>query len=75
VTKPLFDPVVVENSQSDRGLADSASTNEGDRGKFLGEADYFLDQLVASKERSWRKRWRFSGYARFGCEMIGSSVA
>jgi len=75
VTKPLFDPVVVENGQGDRGLADPASTNEGDRGKLLGEANYLLDQLVASKERSWGKRWRFSGYARFGCEMIGSSVA
>jgi len=75
VAKPPPDPVVVEDGQGDRGLADSARTNEGDRGKILGEANYLLDQLVASKERSWGKRWRFSGYARFGCEIIGSSVA
>jgi len=52
MTKPLLDPVVVEDGQSDRGFADSANTNQSDRGKLLGEIDYLLNQLVASKERS-----------------------
>ena len=75
MTKPLLDPVVVENGQCDGGLADPASTNQGDWDEVLCEIDYPLDQLIASKEGSWRRRWRFSGYARFECEMIGPSVA
>ena len=66
LAKPLLDPVVVEDRQGNRGLADSPSTNQGDRGKLLGEIDYLLDQLVASKERPWGRRRRFSWYARFG---------
>jgi hypothetical protein len=53
VAKPLLDPIVVENGQGDRRLPDSASTNQGDWNKVLGEIDYLLDQLVASEERSW----------------------
>jgi len=75
VTEPLLDPVVVEDGQCDGGLADPASTNQGDWDEVLCEIDYLLDQVVASKERSWRRGWRFSGYARFGREMIGPSVA
>jgi len=75
MAKPLLDPVVVEDSQGNRGLADSPSTDESDWGKLLGEIDYLIDQLVASEERPWGKRWRFSGYARFGCEIFGPSAA
>ena len=75
MTKPLLDPVVVEDGQGNRGLPDSANTNQSDRGKLFGEIDYLLDQLVASKKRSWRQRRRFSGYARFWCEMTGPSAA
>ena len=60
VTKLLLDPVVVEDSQGDRGLPDSASTNESDWDKVLGEVDYLLDQLVTSEEDSWWRRWQFS---------------
>ena len=74
VTKPLLDPVMVEDGQGDGGFADSPSTNESDWSKLLGEIDYLLDQLVASKERPWGNRWRLSGNARFGCEMIGPSI-
>jgi len=74
VTKPLLDPVVLENGQCDRGLANSTSTDESDRSKLLGEIDYLLDQLVASEGPRWQ-RWRFSGYARFACKRIGPSVA
>ena len=31
VTKPLLDPIVVENDQGDGGLANSASADESDR--------------------------------------------
>jgi len=75
VTKSLLDPVVVEDGQGDRGLPDSARTNEGDWSKPLGEIDYLLDQLVTSEEGPWGQRWRFSRYARFGCETIGPLVA
>ena len=75
VTKPLLDPVVLENGQCDRGLANSTSTDESDWSKLLGEIDYLLDQLVASEEGPWWRRWGFPGYARFACKMIGPSVA
>jgi hypothetical protein len=52
MTKPLLDPVVVENGQGDGCLADSACADEGDWDKVLSEIDYLLDQLVASKEGS-----------------------
>ena len=56
-TKPLLDPIVMENSQGEGGLADSASTDEGDWGKVLGETNYLLDQLVASEESPrWKRR-------------------
>jgi len=75
VTEPLLDPVVVENGQGDRGLADSASTNECYWGKVLGEIDYLLDQFVASEERSWGRGWTFSRYARFRCKTTDPSLA
>jgi hypothetical protein len=53
IAKLLLDPIVVENSQGDGGLADSASTDESDWGEVLSEIDYLLDQLVASKEGPW----------------------
>jgi len=43
VAKPLFDPIVMENSQGDRGLADSARANESDWDEVLGEIDNLLD--------------------------------
>jgi hypothetical protein len=52
VAKPLLDPVMVENGQGDGRLANSASTNQGDRDKVLGEIEYLLNQFVASKEGS-----------------------
>ena len=50
MAKPLLDPIVVENGQGDGRLANSTSTNEGDRNKVLSEIDYLFDQLVASEE-------------------------
>jgi len=71
ITKPFLDPSVVENSQGDRGLADSPRADESNRNEVLGEIDYLLDYLVASKEGPWWRRRRFSGYANFKREMMG----
>ena len=53
MTKPLLDPIVVENSQCDGSLTNSAGTDENDWGTVLSEIDYLLDQLVASEEGPW----------------------
>ena len=50
MAKPLLDPIVVEDGQGDRRLADSASTNEGDWSEVLSEINDLLDQLVASEK-------------------------
>ena len=75
MAKPLLDAIVVEDGQGDGRLANSASTNQSDWNRPFGEIDYLLDQLVASEEGPWGQRWRFSRYARFGCKMMGPSVA
>jgi len=62
VAKPLLDPIMVEDGQSDGGLADSASTNEGNWDKVLGKTDYLLNQLVASEEGP---RWQGRGFSRY----------
>jgi len=43
VTKPLLDPVVVQNSQGNRGLSDSASTDEGDWGEVLRSTTFSIN--------------------------------
>ena len=74
MTKPLFDPIVVKNSQSDGSLANSTSTNEGDRNEVLGKIDYPLDQLVASEEGPRWRRWGFSRYAGLKSKILGPLV-
>ena len=61
VSKPLLDPVVVENGQGNGCLPDSPGTDESDRNEVLGEVDYILDQFVASKEGPRWGRREFSG--------------
>ena len=61
VAKPLLDPIVVENSQGDGGLANSASTNERNWDEVPSEIDNLRDQLVAPKEGP---RWRGRGFCR-----------
>ena len=51
-TESLFDPIVVEDSESDGCLPDSASTNESDRCEVFGQANDLLDQLAASEAGS-----------------------
>ena len=50
MTKPPLDPVMVEDRQGDGRLANSSRADESDLSKVLGEIDYLVDQLVASKE-------------------------
>ena len=74
VAKPLLDPIVVEDGQGDGCLPDPSSTDESDWGKVLGEADYLLDQFVASKEDPWWWRRKFSRYAKCRCKMLDRLV-
>ena len=64
VAKPLLDPNVVEDGQSDRCLPGPTSTDERDGCGAVYETNDLLDQFVASKQGSWRWRWRFPGAAR-----------
>ena len=41
--EPLLDPIVVEDGQSDGGLANAAGANEGNWAEVLSEIDYLLD--------------------------------
>ena len=54
--EPLPDTIVVEDGQCNGCLANAAGTDQGDWVEVLGQADYLLKQLVASKEdpRWWR---------------------
>ena len=74
IAKPLLDPIMVENGQGDRCLANSASTDEGDWNKVLSKIDYLFDQLVASEEGSRWQRRGFSRYATFKCKTMGPSM-
>ena len=65
VTKPLLDPIVVENSQGDGRLAYPTSPDESGWSEVLSKTDYLLDQLVATKEGPWWWRWRFPGFTRW----------
>jgi len=74
ITKPLLDLIVMEDSQGDGGLANSASTDESNWSEVPGEIDYLLDQLVASKENPRRRGWGFPERARFGHMIPNPSV-
>ena len=55
--EPLLNATVVEESESDGRLADSASTDESEWSEVFCQADELLDQLVSPKEvpRWWRR--------------------
>ena len=69
MAKPLLDAIVVEDSQSEGGLANSAGTDEGDGCEVFCKVDDLLDQLVASKESPWWLWWEFPGYAGYKYQM------
>ena len=72
VAKPLLDSIVVEDSEGDGGLSNSARAYECDWNEVLGEIDYLLDQLVTSKERPWGRRGRLSKYAGFKRKIVST---
>ena len=57
VSKSFFDPVVVENSESNRRFADPSCTDESDGFQVFGESDDPFNQIIAS-ETSPRGRGR-----------------
>ena len=64
VTKPLSDPIVVEDGQDDGSLSDPASTNQSDWGEAFCEMNDLIYQLVATEEGPWWWRWQFPGRTR-----------
>jgi hypothetical protein len=50
VVKSLLDAIIVEDSQRDGSLGNSAGTDESDRSEVFYNTNDLLDQFVASKE-------------------------
>jgi len=75
ITKSLLDLIVVDNSQGDGGLANSASTDESNWNQVLSEIDYLLDQLVASKKGPRGRGRAFPRFARSKYKILGPLVA
>ena len=50
ITEPLLDAMVVEDSQGDGGLSNSAGADESERNEVFCTIKNLLDQLVTSKE-------------------------
>ena len=57
LSKPLLDPIVVEDSQSDGSFADPPWTDESEWSEVLSKTDDPLDQLV-TPETGPRRRGR-----------------
>ena len=70
LAKPLLDAIVVEDSQSDGGLANSAGTDKSDGREVFGETDNLLDQVVASETSPWCWRGRLSKCPRCKCKTV-----
>ena len=56
VTEPSFDPIVMEDGESDRRFSDPARTNESSGCEIFGQANDLLDQLVTSETGPRRRR-------------------
>jgi len=65
LAKPLFDAMVMKNSQSDGCLADPASTDESDWSQVFGKTGDPLDQFVTSKTGPRRRGRRFTRWAGY----------
>ena len=68
----MFDATIVEDSEGNGGLADSAGTDESDGSEVVCETNNPLDPFVASKEDSWRRRRKFSVYTKCKYQMPDS---
>ena len=65
VAKPFLDAVIVEDSQGNGCLSNSARTDESSWSEGFYETNDLLDQVVTSKEGP---RWRWWGFSRHtGC--------
>ena len=60
LAKSLFDPVVVENGESNRCFPDPSRTDESDWLEVFGESDDLLDQFVPPETVPGRRRGKFS---------------
>ena len=49
LAEPLLDAIMMEDSQGDGRLADSAGTNQSDRSEVFGKPKDPFDQLVTSE--------------------------
>ena len=49
VAKPLLDPIVVENGQSDGCFPNPTSANESDWMEIFSEINHLLNQLIMPK--------------------------
>jgi hypothetical protein len=60
IAKSFLDPIVVEDSQGDRGFPNSTCADESEWGEVFSETNDLLDQLVATEAgpRCWG--WQFS---------------
>ena len=75
VAEPLLDAMVMEDSQGDGGLSNSASADESERDEVFCATNDPLDQLVTSIEDPRWWRWRFSGYPGYEYKLLDSLVA
>jgi hypothetical protein len=60
VAKPFLDPIVVEDGESNRRLADPPCANKSGGFEVLSESDDPFNQLVSSETVPRRRRRRFT---------------
>ena len=75
VAKPFLDMIIVEDSQGNRRLANSADANESGWGEVPCETNNFLNQVFTSEEGPRWRWWGFSRYARCRYKILDSSAA
>jgi hypothetical protein len=69
ISKPLFDAIVVEDSQGDGGFPDATCADESNRIETLCQADNLLNQPVASE--AGPGRWGRQLSKRYAMKMSG----
>jgi hypothetical protein len=66
--------MVVEDSEGDGSLSNSAGTDESDGSEVFGKINDLFDPLVTSKEDPRWRRWGFSGYAKCKYQILDPLV-
>jgi hypothetical protein len=61
IAKSVFDPTVVEDSESNRRFPDPPRTDESDGFEVFGESDDLLNQLVTPEKVPGGRGRRFTG--------------